>query len=193
MPQPNIVAFSGSTREASLNKKLVRLAASAARDAGASVTEIDLRDFPMPFYDGDLQDREGFPENSRRFKEVLVNHDAMLIASPEYNRSISGILKNAIDWASRSAPGEPSLAAFNGKTAGIMAASPGLIGGYCGLFHLRALLGSIGVLVLSEQVTVAKAGEAFDEEGRLKDPKTQASVERVARRLVKVAAALKES
>jgi chromate reductase len=188
-----IVAFSGSTREGSLNKRLLRLATEAARAAGATVTEIDLREFPMPFYDGDLQDREGIPKHAQRFKELLIAADAMLIASPEYNRSISGVLKNAIDWASRSAPGEAGMAAFNGKVAGLLSASPGLIGGYCGLFHLRSLLGSIGTLVLPEQVTIAKADEAFDDAGRLKDPKSQASVEKLVRRVVGVAAALKNA
>lgn len=191
MPKPSIVAFSGSTREASLNKKLVRLASAAARDAGATVTEIDLREFPMPFYDGDLQEREGFPEHARLFKDLIVSHDAMLIASPEYNRSISGVLKNAIDWASRTTPGDPVPNAFAGKTAGLLAASPGLIGGYCGLFQLRAILGCIGVLVLPEQVTVAKANEAFDETGGLRDAKTQGAVDKLSRRLVDVTTRLK--
>ena len=115
----------------------------------------------------------------------------MLSGSPEYSRSISGVVKNDIDWASRSGPGEPAMAAFAGKIAGIMAASPGLIGGYCGLFHLRALLGSIGTLVLPEQVSLAKANEAFDENSRLKDPKSQAAVEKLALRLVDVTGRLK--
>jgi NAD(P)H-dependent FMN reductase len=191
MPTPTIVAFSGSTREGSWNKKLLRVAVASARDAGALVTEVDMRDFPMPYYDGDVQDQQGFPEHARRFKQLLIDHDGMLIASPEYNRSISGVLKNAIDWASRAAPGEAGLLAFTGKVAGIMGGSPGLIGAYCGLFHLRAILGSIGALVLPEQVSLPKINEAFDETGGLRDPRSKASVDRLTQRLTKVIVALK--
>ena len=161
-----ILAFAGSLREGSLNKKLVRLAAGAARDAGAEVTEIDLRDYPMPFYDGDIESREGIAGHAGRFKALMLAHDGMLIATPEYNRTISGVLKNAIDWASRAAPGEPGLAAFTGKTIGIMSASPGAIGGLVALMHLRGVLGTIGSLVVPQQLALAKAGEAFDEAGR---------------------------
>jgi chromate reductase len=186
-----IVALAGSLREGSLNKKLIRLAAAAARAAGAEVTDVDLRDFTMPIYDGDIQDREGIPGHAGRFKALLVSHDAMLIASPEYNRSIPGGLKNAIDWASRSLPGEPPLTAFTGKTVGIMSASPGAVGGLIALMHLRAVLGTIGALVVPEQIALAKAGEAFDDSGGLKDARHQAIVEKIAQRVVKLAALLK--
>lgn len=182
-----ILAFAGSLREGSLNKKLVRLAAGAARDAGAEVTEIDLRDYPMPFYDGDIESKEGIAGHAGRFKALMLAHDGMLIGTPEYNRTISGVLKNAIDWASRAAPGEPGLAAFTGKTIGIMSASPGAIGGLVALMHLRGVLGTIGSLVVPQQLALAKAGEAFDEAGRLKDPKHQAAVERIAQSVVRFA------
>lgn len=191
MASPTIVAYAGSLREGSFNKKLLKLAVAAARDAGALVTEADLRDFPMPLYDADVQEREGFPEHVRRFRGLLIANDAQLIASPEYNRSISGVLKNAIDWASRTGPGEPPNPCFSGKTAGILGASPGAIGTLCGLMHLRSILGNIGVLVIPEQVALPKAAEAFDESGRLKDAKSQGMVEKVGRRLAKVAGALK--
>src|SRR4051812_33174915 len=110
-----ILAFAGSTREGSYNKKLVKVAAAAATAAGAQVTLVDLRDFPMPLYDGDLETKEGLPSNARKLKELFISHDGFLISCPEYNSSISGVLKNTIDWISRPQPNEPSLAAFAGK------------------------------------------------------------------------------
>ena len=181
---PRILAFAGSTRTASLNKKLARIAADAATKAGAEVTLIDLRDFPMPLYDGDLQERDGIPEPARRLKELFLAHAGLLLACPEYNSSITGVLKNAIDWVSRSAPGEATLAAFTGKAAALCSASPGALGGLRGLVHVRSILGNIGVLVLPEQVAVPRAGEAFAADGKLADPKLQGAIEKLAGRLV---------
>ncbi len=180
---PKILVFAGSTRRDSLNKKLAAAAAEAARNAGAEATLIDLRDLPMPLYDGDLEQSEGVPPNARRFKELLLAHHGLLISSPEYNSSISGVLKNALDWASRQEPGEKPLACFQGKVAGLMAASPGALGGLRGLIVLRSMLGNIGVLVVPEQLAVPKAHEAFTPEGRLVDAKQQASLERVVARV----------
>jgi chromate reductase len=181
---PKILAFAGSTREGSYNKQLLKLAAAAASKAGGDVQVIDLRDLPLPIYDGDLESREGLPENARKLKQLFISHQAILISSPEYNSSVSGVLKNAIDWVSRPAPGEAPLAGFEGKVAGLLSASPGALGGLRGLVHLRAILGNIRVLVLPDQVAVSRANEAFDAEGRLKDPKLQASVEKLAEKLV---------
>lgn len=176
---PKILAFAGSTREASYNKKLVKIAAEGAKAAGAEGTYIDLRDLPMPIYDEDLEAKEGIPENARKFKELLKAHQGLLIAAPEYNSSITAVLKNAIDWASRPEPGEPMLAAFTGKVAAIMSASPGGLGGLRGLIHVRSILSSINVLVLPEQKAISSAFQAFDEEGKLKDPKQQEAVEQL--------------
>lgn len=184
--RPAILAFAGSTRTGSFNKQLVKIAAESARKTGAEVTMLDLRDLPMPLYDGDLEEREGLPAPARKFKELLLAHHGLLISAAEYNSSISGVLKNAIDWASRSAPGEPPLACFTGKVAALMSASPGALGGLRGLVHVRAILGNIGVLVLPEQVAVPRAHEAFQPEGVLKDAKQQASVERLGERLAQM-------
>lgn len=183
---PKILAFAGSTRTESFNKKLVKVALAGAQAAGAEVTAIDLRDLPMPLYDGDLETREGIPPNAQRFKALLLAHHGLLISAAEYNSSISGVLKNAIDWASRSAPGEAPLACFTGKVAALMSASPGALGGLRGLVHVRAMLGNIGVLVLPEQVAVPKAHEAFNPDGTLKDAKQRTSVERLGARLTEV-------
>ncbi len=189
---PRILAFSGSTREGSYNKRVVRIAAAGARAAGAEVTLVDLRDFPMPLYDADLQAREGFPPKAREFKSLMLANDGLLIASPEYNSSVSGVLKNAIDWASRQEPGEEFLAAYAGKVAAIMSASPGALGGLRGLVHLRAILGNIKVLVLPDQVAVTRANEAFAEDGSLEDAKQQAAVERLGAALAATIAKLKD-
>lgn len=176
---PRILAFAGSTRTASFNKRLIKVAAAGAREAGAEVTEIDLRDFPMPLYDGDLEAASGLPEHAQRLKALFLSHDGLLISAPEYNSSTSGVLKNAIDWVSRSAPGEAPLACFVGKTAVLMSASPGGLGGLRSLLHLRALLSNIHVLVLPDQLAVSKAHEAFAEDGSLKDAKQQAAAGRL--------------
>src|SRR5450755_2273980 len=118
MNQPKIVAFAGSLRAASYNKKLVAVAAEAARAAGAEVTVVDLREFNLPLFDQDIEDATGLPEGAKKFKALLRASDGILLSSPEYNSSIPGILKNAIDWASRSeTDDEPSTVAFRGKTA----------------------------------------------------------------------------
>ena len=171
-----ILAFAGSARSASFNKQLIRVAVTGARLAGAEVMVVDLRDLPMPIYDGDLEAKEGLPANVKAFKNLLKSHQGLLISSPEYNSSLPALLKNAIDWASRTEPGEAPLACFAGKVAGLMSASPGAIGGMRCLVHLRAILGNIKVLVVPEQVSVGKAHEAFNPDGTLQDAKLQAAV-----------------
>ncbi|MDZ7953547.1 NAD(P)H-dependent oxidoreductase [Nostoc sp. DedQUE09] len=183
---PKILAFAGSTRIDSYNKKLVKIAAAGAKAAGAEVTYIDLRDLPLPLYDEDLEAQEGLPANARTFKDLMISHQGLLIASPEYNSSLTAVLKNAIDWASRPAPNEAPLAAFAGKVATIMSASPGALGGLRGLVHLRSILGNIKVLVLPDQIAVTKAYEAFNADGTLKDPKQQESIEKLGDGLTKI-------
>ncbi|MDZ8223156.1 NAD(P)H-dependent oxidoreductase [Nostoc sp. ChiVER01] len=183
---PKILAFAGSTRIESYNKKLVKIAAAGAQAAGAEVTYIDLRDLPLPLFDEDLEAQEGLPANARTLKDLLISHQGLLIASPEYNSSLTAVLKNAIDWASRPAPNEAPLAAFAGKVATIMSASPGALGGLRGLVHLRSILGNIKVLVLPDQIAVTKAYEAFNPDGTLVDPKQQESIEKLGEGLTKI-------
>lgn len=185
-----ILAFAGSLRKDSWNKKLVKVAARGAEAAGAEVTLIDLRDFPLPVYDGDIEENDGLHDNAMRLKQLFVANDGLLISSAEYNSSISAVLKNVIDWVSRSAPGETSLAGFKGKVASLMSASPGALGGLRGLVHLRSILGNIGVIVLPEQVAIVKSHEAFDADGGLKDPKQQAAVEQLGSNLAAIIAKL---
>jgi len=161
------LVFAGSTRADSFNKKLARDAAEALRGAGFEVTLADLRDFPMPLYDGDVENAQGLPERARAFKELVRGHDALAIASPEYNGSFPAVVKNVVDWISRPGAGEPHLAVFRGKQAMLLSASPGASGGRRGLRHLRELLEMIGVHVIGAQVPVAKSPEAFGANGEL--------------------------
>ena len=188
---PRILAFASSTRRESFNKKLVAIAAQGAREAGAEVTLIDLKDFPLPLFDQDLEAEQGMPENGKKLKKLFIDHDGLLIASPEYNSSFPAVLKNAIDWVSRPAPGEPSLVAFRGKVATLMSASPGALGGLRGLVHVRSLLGNIGAIVLPDQIAVAKAHEAFQPDGSLVDPKQQAGIEGLGKTLASFLAKVK--
>lgn len=182
--KPKILAFAGSLRKDSYNKKLVRIAAQAAEAEGAEVEVIDLADYPLPIFDEDLEAREGMPANGAKLKERMKAAHGFLISSPEYNSSITAALKNAIDWASRLGPNESPLAAFAGKAAVLMAASPGQLGGLRGLVHLRSILGNIGVTVLPDQIAVSRAFEAFTDAGQLKDEKQHAGIENLGRKLV---------
>jgi NAD(P)H-dependent FMN reductase len=183
---PRILAFAGSTRTDSYNKRLVKIAAAGARTAGVEVTLIDLRDFPLPIFDGDLEARDGLPANGRKLKDLFLAHHGLLISAPEYNSSITAVLKNVIDWVSRPVAGEAPLACFDGKAACLMSASPGALGGLRGLVHVRAILGNIKVLVLPDQIAISKANEAFNPDGSLKDPKQQAAVEGLGAQLARV-------
>ncbi len=192
MSQARLLAFAGSTRVDSYNKRLVRLAAEGARAAGAEVTVIDLRELPMPLFDEDLETAEGLPDNTRKFKAFLRWCDGMLIASPEYNSSVTPALKNAIDWASRpEREGEPSLECFRGKTAALMSASPGGFGGLRGLVHLRSILGNIGVFLLPDQLSIPAAYAAFAEDGTLSDATKHAQVIALGKSLAEFTAKLR--
>src|ERR687884_754482 len=163
--RPKILAFAGSLRKHSLNKRVLKTAIKGAENAGAEVTYIDLRDYPMPIYNSDEHDREGFDENALRLQGLLVEHDGLLIASPEYNGSLPAALKNAIDWASRPSDRYERSKVFRGKVAAMMTASPGSLGGVRSLAHLRGVLTSVGVIVLPQEIAVTFAEERFAGDG----------------------------
>lgn len=189
-----VLALAGSLRAGSFNKHLVKLAAAAAERAGAFVTLVDLRDFPMPLYDGDEEAKGGIPHEGKRLRELFLQHDALLLAAPEYNSSISGVLKNAIDWVSRPLPNDAGpLVAFQGKVAAIMSASMGGWGGLRGLVHVRAILENMGVFVIPDQVTVPLAHEKFSPEGRLTEVSLEKKVESLAHTLVRTSEKLTAS
>jgi chromate reductase len=181
----NILAFAGSARKDSLNKKLLKIIAAGAEDAGAKVTLVDLAEFEMPLFDQDLETEKGMPDKAGEFKRLMIEHDGFLIASPEYNSAFSPLLKNTLDWASRAeSDDEPSLVAFQGKSAGIVATSPGGLGGIRGLVHLRMLLGNLGVIVMPEQQAVPNGFHAFNDDGSMSDEKLEARIRRLGGKLV---------
>lgn len=155
-----ILAISGSTREASLNKHLLCEAIEhLKKHDNISITVFDLKKNMIPFYDGDLEEKFGMPEQAKWLRALMINSDLVLISSPEYNGSVSAQLKNAIDWASRSEKGGPSQEAFKHARFLLLSASPGLGGGARGLEHLRAILKNVGADVLPYQITVPRAHE----------------------------------
>lgn len=171
-----ILAFAGSTRQDSDNKKLLVEAAKIAQQSGATVTLVDLKNFPMPFYDGDLEKERGMPENAKRFRKLLMENDVIFIASPEYNHSVSPVLKNTLDWASRSEAGTGSREAFEGKKFVLFSASPGKKGGARGLTHLRDILNDVKGNVLPQEFSLGESYNAFNEQNRLKKPETAAAL-----------------
>ena len=186
---PRILAFAGSLRAGAYSKKLAGAAAAHARAAGAEVTVIDLRDFPLPIFDEDLEAKEGLHPNARKLKDLFIASDGFIVCTPEYNSSYPAVLKNAIDWLSRPAKNpdgtpEAPFACFKGKFVVLFASSPGALGGIRVLPELRRLLANIMCTVLPDQLALGKANEAFDDAGKLKDPKTDAMAKDIATRLV---------
>ncbi len=173
---PKIIALSGSTRTGSYNKMLVKIAAEGARAAGADVSYIDLKDYPMPIYDGDLEEKGGLPVNARKLKDLFLENQGLLIASPENNGSFTAVLKNAIDWLSRPVKGSPPLECFVNKYAVLMGTSTGYWGAVRSVIQLRHVLGHIRVTVLPDQVNIPNAEGAFESDGSLKDKKRHEAV-----------------
>lgn len=188
--KPKILVLAGSAREGSLNKKLARIAARCVNDAGGEATFVDLRDFPIPLYDGDLEAREGMPPFAQSLRELFLSHQGLLIASPENNGSVTALLKNTIDWLSREFQGRSGLEPYRGKVAAIMGASPGGFGAISSLSHLRPILTRLTVLVIPDQVTLSKADQAFREDGSFVEERNLRAVAAVAKRLVEVTSRL---
>ena len=180
-----ILVFAGSTRANSLHKKLALVAAEQLRGLGLETTVVDLKDFPMPMYDGDVESEAGLPPHAKAFRELVRAHDALAIASPEYNGSFPAVIKNVIDWISRPHAGELPLTAFRGKKAILLSTSPGPGGGKRGLRHLRELLDMIGVEVLPAQVTIPKATAAFGASGELLQDDDRQSLRAAAEELAR--------
>lgn len=177
-----ILAFSGSARRASLNKKLLGAAVAATREAGAEVTLIDLNDFPLPIYHGDLEEADGLPLNAVKLVELITQHAGLLIASPEYNSMITPLLKNTIDWCTR---GDDNP--FQGKVAAVLSASPGMYGAVRSLKMAQQLLQHLGCHVVPGQTALPHADKAFDAEGRLTDARVLSAVQALTKALVETA------
>jgi NAD(P)H-dependent FMN reductase len=180
MPNPlRILAFAGSARRDSLNKKLLAVAVDATRAAGAEVTLLDLNDFALPLYHGDLEDAEGLPKNATALIDLITRHQGLLIASPEYNSMFTPLLKNTIDWCTR---GDDNP--FIGKVAAVLSASPGMFGAVRSATLVRQLLTHLGCHVVPAQCTLPHADEAFDAAGRLTNSRVKDSAQKLAAALV---------
>ncbi|MGI9015297.1 MAG: NADPH-dependent FMN reductase [Phycisphaerales bacterium] len=185
--QPTIIAIAGSTRTGSWNGKVLAVAVEGAKAAGATVELIDLAEYPMPLYNGDLEKEKGLPEHAARLQKKFKAVGGILIAAPEYNSSITPLLKNTIDWLTRKGDGTGTLECFSGKVAGLISASQGALGGLRSLRHVREILGNIGVVVIPRQHAVTKVNELFDENGQtLKDEKTRTALHAVAKDVVEM-------
>lgn len=185
---PRILAFSGSARKESLNRKFLAVAVEFTRASGGEVTLIDLNEFALPLYDGDLEDAQGMPENANKLLTLLAQHDALLIASPEYNSMITPLLKNTLDWLSR-ADDNP----FTGKVAAVISASPGQYGGSRSLKMAQALLLHLGCHIVPAQCALPQAHKAFDAEGKVTDARAEKNLRAAAESLVDTARKLRSS
>lgn len=187
-----LLAFAGSLRRESFNRKLLPTLIAGAEQAGATVSLIDLRDYALPIYDGDIE-AAAMPEAVRRLQDLLAGHAGLLICTPEYNGSIPALLKNTLDWISRPlADGRSGTTLFRGKVAGICAASPGPLGGLRSLLVLRDALAKLGLWVAPSQVAVGRADSAFSPEGALLDERQRQSVQAVGAEVAMLAAALQQ-
>jgi NAD(P)H-dependent FMN reductase len=181
-----ILVLAGSARRESVNRKLAAAAHQMIEKKGMASTLLDAAEISLPLYHGDLEEEKGLPEDAVRIKKLLQSHAGLLICSPEYNSSVTPFLKNLIDWVSRPMEEEEPMSGFDGKIAGLLAASPGRLGGMRGLVHLRDILGNIGVLVIPEERAVSGAFDAFDAEGNLTDQRAREGVEGVIDQLISV-------
>jgi chromate reductase, NAD(P)H dehydrogenase (quinone) len=182
MTSPQILAFAGSVRKESYNRKALAAAVAGAKDAGAQVTVADLRDFPMPIYDADWHAAHGVPGPMLELRKLMMAAQGLLIASPEYNTSITPLLKNTIDWLSQNVGSESGNAPFTGKVGGLLGASPGAFGTIRALPHVSFMLSNLGVFMLPV-IAVPRAGELFAADGSIKDQRMHALVHGLGKRL----------
>lgn len=185
-----ILFLAGSAREGALSKKVAKAAQKLASEKGARTRFIDLRDYPIPLYDGDLEASEGMPENAKKLKSMFAKSDGFYIVTPEYNGFFSPLLKNLIDWMSRP-DGENIGNAYQGKVAAISGSSPGAMGGVRALPHLRTLLSGIGVHVVPSQVAVGLAAEATNEDNEFINDRQKNMIDAQLDQLIQTANALK--
>jgi len=172
MSNPRILAFAGSTRNESFNRRLLAVAVELARQADLDVQHIELADYPLPIIDEDLEAEHGQPENATALRKLMLEADGLLLACPEYNSSITPLMKNVIDWCSRKESGGGDLTPYENKKALLLGASPGRRGGKRSVATVRSILDSLGVEVFDKAFTLPGAGRAFDALGQLQDVET---------------------
>jgi chromate reductase len=183
MAAARILAFAGSVRRESFNRRLLPAAIDGARAAGAEVTHIELADFPLPLFDQDMEARDGLPANALKLKELFKAHNGLLLACPEYNGSITPLLKNTLDWVSRQHGAESGSVPYKKKVVGLTSASDGRWGGIRGLSQVRHTLTILGCVVLPEQYCLSAASQAYDEAGLIKDEKVRKGAAAIGTRL----------
>jgi NAD(P)H-dependent FMN reductase len=183
MRNPKILVMSGSCRGGSYNGKLASLAAKKLAILDADVTHLSLKDYPLPIYDGDLEQTSGVPDNAKKLHRHFQGQDGIFLACPEYNAGITPLLKNTLDWISRvKEPGE----AYKSKVFAIGAASPGAFGGMRGLIGMRTILEvGLGAMVLPQMVSVARAASAFDDRGELTDERAEGQLDKLVEVLLR--------
>lgn len=189
MTTAKILAFAGSARRDSWNRKVLAVAVAAAREAGAEVTVVNLGDYPMPIYNADWHEEHGVPPAMLELRALMMAANGLLVASPEYNTSITPLLKNTIDWLSQGVNGESGRAPFEGKVGGLMGASDGAFGTIRSLPQVSMIFANLGVLMLPV-VAVPSVAKAFDEAGAMTNERTRKSLSalgtRVANMIVKL-------
>ncbi len=185
--QKKFLFLSGSTRKGSFNTQLAKYCVDVAKTQNVDVEFIDLADYPMPLFNQDLEKEEGAPASARALKEKFIAANGFLIASPEYNSTITPVLKNTIDWLSRKYDeSEPRLACFSDKAAAVVSAASGSLGGLRGLDPLRLLLAHIGVNVVGKQLAVGFAPQAFDENGALKTEQQVETINTIIKTMIRI-------
>ena len=192
-PAPKLLIFAGSTRQNSFNRRLAQAAADMARAGGAEVTLLELGGLDIPMYNADLE-KQATPPDVMKLKQILFEHPAWIICSPEYNGSYSALLKNTIDWASSPVKSDPAWAdgfkSFTGKVVGMLSASPGALGGLRSQSHLLPLLINLQCWVAPKAFALSRAGDAFDADGKLVNDSHRQSVQAVVDQVLFAAARL---
>ena len=189
MTTAKILAFAGSVRKESWNRKVLDVAVLGARDAGAEVTLVSLADYPMPIYDADWHEANGVPQNMLKLREQMMQANGLLIASPEYNASITPLLKNTIDWLSQSVDGASGSAPYLNKTGALLGASGGAFGTIRALPHVSTILSNLGVLMLPV-LAIPGVHKLFDEAGNMTDERARGQIKALGARLAESIAKL---
>ena len=188
---PRLLAIAGSLRKDSYNRQLAAAAAQMAREAGAEVIEVNLRDYPLPLFDEDIE-AAGVPEKAAELKDLFASADGLLIASPEYNGSVTAALKNLIDWVSRPDGRYGRAEVFAGRHAALFATSPGGLGGMRGLNHLRDILQPLGTWIVPTMLAVPSSMTAFADD-KLVDESVAAQLRALVQQIVEAIPAKDES
>ncbi len=184
-----LLFFAGSARAGSLNKRLAKAAAVTAKDLGAETTLVDLKDFQMPLYDGDCESENGVPDTVKRLADIVRAQDGVFIACPEYNSSITPLLKNTLDWLTRlRSDDQPPKTPLHGRVFAIGATSMGPMGGLRGLQLMSALLvNDYQVEVSPMTVAVGGGNKVLGEDGSISDPSKEAMLMGAMKRLIDMA------